>query len=85
MRQHIKACTKSGLSVIRYCAQNGIVKSAYYYWHKKLKGQSNASGFVALSVSKISSSVEIIYPDGVQLSYSGGIKTDVLKALVCCI
>lgn len=84
MHQHIEACNKSGLTVGDYCAQNGIVKSNYYYWLKKLNGGIKASGFVALSVGK-SSSVEMTYPNGVQLSFSGEISAATLKALVCCI
>lgn len=84
MRFHIEACSQSGLTVSEYCTQNGIVKSNYYYWLKKLKGVSKASGFVALSVGK-SSSVEITYPNGVQLSFSGEINAATLQVLVCCI
>lgn len=84
MRQHIEACNKSGLTVSAYCIQNSIVKSNYYYWLKKLNGENKASGFVALSVGK-SALVEITYPNGVQLSFSGEIDVTTLKALVCCI
>lgn len=84
MRSHIESCSKSGLSVAGYCAQNGLVKSCYYYWHKKLLGEKGSSGFIPVSIKR-SSSVEIIYPNGVQLSFTGDINAATLKALVCCI
>lgn len=84
MRSHIEACSQSGLTVSDYCQQNGIIKSNYYYWLKKLNAENKAAGFVALSVGK-GASVEITYPNGVQLSFSGEIDAATLKALVCCI
>jgi len=84
MRTHIEVCRKSGLTVTDYCSQNGLVKSGYYYWLKKLSGTNQPSGFTAISVAK-SASIEISYPNGVQLSYAGDITATTLKALVCCI
>jgi hypothetical protein len=84
MRSHIEACSQSGLTVTAYCAENGIVKSNYYYWLKKLNAANKTRGFVALSVAK-NASVEITYPNGVQISFSGEINAATLKALVCCI
>lgn len=86
MRSHIEACAKSGLSVSDYCTQNGLVKSSYYYWYKRLTMENTPSGFIPISVnSKAAGSVEIIYPNAVQLSYSGNLDVALLKALVCCI
>lgn len=83
MRLHIVACSKSGLTVSEYCKQNGVVKSGYYYWLKKLNAINQPSGFTAISVAK-NASVEISYPNGVQLSFSGEINAVTVKALVCC-
>ncbi|MFZ6023973.1 MAG: IS66 family insertion sequence element accessory protein TnpA [Bacteroidota bacterium] len=52
MRHHIDICSKSGLTVAEYCLQNGIVKSGYYYWSKKLQGENKAPGFTAISIVK---------------------------------
>lgn len=84
MRVHIESCRQSGLTVSEYCLQNGIVKSGYYYWLKKLNGAGKASGFTALGISP-GASVAITYPNGVQLSFTGDINTHIIKALVCCI
>lgn len=84
MRFHIEACSKSGLTVADYCSQNGIAKSGYYYWLKKLNGKNRSSGFTAITVPT-ASSVAISYPNGVQLSFTGAINIATVKALVCCI
>ena len=84
MRFHIEACSQSGLTVTEYCTQNGLVKSNYYYWVKKLDGENKPSGFTAVSVAT-DATVEIVYPNGVQLSYRGAINAVVIKTLICCI
>ena len=84
MRLHIEAQRKSGLTVTDYCTQNGLVKSNYYYWVKKLDGENKPSGFTAVSVAT-DAGVEVIYPNGVQLSYRGAINAVVIKTLICCI
>lgn len=84
MRAHIEACSESGLTVRDYCIQNGIVKSSYYYWHKRLSAGKSLGGFTPISVSR-GSSVEITYPNGVQLSFTGEVNAVTIKALVCCI
>jgi hypothetical protein len=84
MRLHIEACSRSGLAVTDYCTQNGLVKSNYYYWVKKLKGENKPSGFTAVSVAT-DARVEVTYPNGVQLSYRGAINATVIKTLICCI
>ena len=83
MRRHIEAQSISGLTVTEYCAQNGIVKSNYYYWHRKLS-ERKVAGFTPTHVGR-DSSIEVTYPNGVQLSFVGEINTVTIKALVCCI
>ena len=87
MRFHIEACSKSVLTVAEYCSRNGLVKSGYYYWYKKLTGDNKASGFIPVSVEQNpgTAPVEVIYPNGVRLSFSGDINIGILKQLVCCI
>ena len=50
MRRHIEAQSISGLTVTEYCAQNGIVKSNYYYWHRKLS-ERKVAGFTPIHVT----------------------------------
>lgn len=84
MRLHIEACRQSGLTVSEYCAQNGLIKSNYYYWIKKLGSENRSSGFTAVNITT-NTSIEITYPNGVQLSFTGNMNVAAIKALVCCI
>jgi len=84
MRQHIEACRKSGLTVTDYCSQNGLVKSNYYYWIKKLGSEDKSGGFTTVKVAT-NAAIEITYPYGVQLSFTGNINVATIKELVCCI
>jgi transposase-like protein len=85
MRGHIEACKQSGLSVVAYCKQHGIVKSVYYKWVKKWSSENTVAGFTQVDVASTSTTIEITYPNGVRLSYSGALDTSTLKLLVCCI
>lgn len=84
MLLHIEACRQSGLTVTDYCSQNGLVKSNYYYWIKKLGSENKSSGFTAVKVTT-NAAIEITYPNGVQLSFTGNINVAIIKELVCCI
>ena len=84
MGRHIEACRQSGLTVTDYCSQNGLVKSNYYYWIKKLGSENKSSGFTAVKVTT-NAAIEITYPNGVQLSFTGNINIAIIKELVCCI
>lgn len=86
MRSHIESCNQSGLTVSNYCEQNGLMKSSYYYWHKRLRLINGTPGFVPVFVNpKLSGSIEVTYPNGVCISYSGELNATSIKALVCCI
>ena len=39
-----------GLNVKAFCTNEGIAKSTFYYWSKKLKRKENAKGFIPLVV-----------------------------------
>jgi len=39
MRRHVEACQAGTLTVEQYCIEQGIKKSVYYYWHKRLTEQ----------------------------------------------
>ena len=57
---------ESGLSRKVFCAQVGITLSKFNYWVAKERAQS-AEGFVELSGGSPSSTVELIYPNGIRL------------------
>jgi len=41
---------ESGLSVKRFCSNEGIAPSTYYYWQKKLRGDVSGRNFIPLLV-----------------------------------
>mgnify|MGYP001041614754 FL=1 len=84
MRRHIESCKQSGLTVSEYCIQKGILKSNYYYWIKKLGSENKSGSFTAVKVTT-NAAIEITYPNGVQLSFTGNINVATIKELVCCI
>ncbi len=86
MHSHIQACQAGTQSVEQYCQQQGIKKSSYYYWRKRLSKQTVASGFVPLGIDgNYGQSAEVIvsFPNGVSIRFSAGVKASILKELVC--
>jgi transposase-like protein len=39
-RQHIRECQQSGLTVKRWCLENEVRESQYYYWLKTIREES---------------------------------------------
>ena len=46
--QHLKVWKKSGLSQAEYCRQNGLSRSRFGYWKRKLSNEEKAVEFVML-------------------------------------
>ena len=88
MHHHIQACQAGTQSVEQYCQQQGIRKSSYYYWCKRLSKQTVPSGFVPLGIEvhdRQSTDVIVTFPNGVSIRFKAGVKVSVLKELACCI
>lgn len=87
MRFHIESHRSSGLSVVAYCKQHNLVKSNFYYWLKKLSKASKPVSFVPITVDPLAadSTVEVHFPSGVYVVFSGSVKASLLKEVVCCI
>ncbi|MDQ6890580.1 MAG: hypothetical protein M3Z56_09940 [Bacteroidota bacterium] len=86
MRLHIEAHTKSNVTVEQYCRENGLARSCYYYWHKKLSVKNESAGFVPLTLhGQPEGEIKIAYPNGVQIIFSGSVPVADLKELACCI
>jgi hypothetical protein len=39
-----------GLNVTAFCSNEGLAKSTFYYWKKKLHGRQSVKGFIPLMV-----------------------------------
>lgn len=84
MREHIEACTQSGLTVSDYCKQHGVVKSVYYYWYKKIMTPERQGSFVPIDLNNtaLSCGIEVIYPNGVRVLVPASASLSILKVLI---
>ena len=84
MRQHIEACLVSGMCIEEYCKEQNLKPSRYYYWRKKLSGDSkvNTGSFIQLQPISQSSCIEIVFTNGVKIHFENLVPVDYLKQLV---
>ena len=81
--EQIKAQQESGMTVQKWCAENGIVPKTYYYHLRKVREQCLESepAIVPLAVPKATSNIRI-EKNGLQISLPSDISADTLLALV---
>ena len=79
----IKAKQASGMTVQKWCEENGIKPKTYYYHLRKLREKcvASAPAIVPLGVPKCSSDIHI-EKNGLQISLPTDISADTLIALV---
>jgi len=84
MRQYIAACQVSGVYVEQYCKEQHLKPSTYYYWCKKLVGDSkiDTGSFIQLQPVSQNSSVEIVFASGVKIHFGNLVSATYLKQLV---
>lgn len=77
----IESCIHKGDNKSRFCKEQGIRKSTFYYWHKKYtqKKRSGNSGFIPVRIDNRDAEVppgkiEIQYPNGVRLLLTANTK-----------
>jgi hypothetical protein len=56
IRELIKRQKDTGLNITAFCANEGIPKSSYYYWRKRLRNEPG-KGFIQLQVNTIPSTL----------------------------
>jgi hypothetical protein len=79
----IEAQQASGLTVLQWCAENGIKPRTYYYHLKKVREQflNPSPSIVPLNVPRQSSDIRI-EKNGLQIALTADIAPDTLLALV---
>ena len=79
----IESQQSSGLSVQKWCAENGVNPKTYYYRLRKVREQciETAPSIVPLSVPQSSDKINI-EKNGLQISLPADISVDILTALV---
>ena len=79
----IEAQQASGLTVLQWCAENGIKPKTYYYHLKKVRDQFLDSSLTIVPLNVPQQSADIrIEKNGVQISLPVNISPDTLLALV---
>ena len=79
----IVAQQASGMTMQKWCAENGINPKTYYYHLRKLREKcvASAPAIVPLGIPKCTSSIHI-EKDGLQISLPTDISAETLSALV---
>lgn len=82
-----QAYLTSGLTQSRFCAAHQLTPSRFYYWLKRFRVQES-TGSGALPPLQVSGEgvgsgeVEISYPDGTRIYFSGPVPSGTLKSLL---
>ena len=64
-RERIEACESSGLSIARYCREQGISGAQYHWWKSELKRRA-ARRSVALFAEVRQARVEAVVPSAIR-------------------
>lgn len=73
---------ESGLSVKDFCSNEGIAKSTFYYWHKKVRKNRSKQDFIPLVVKSAPSNLAVNHSKGHSLVTDSVETDDVLLELV---
>ncbi|MBR4626326.1 MAG: IS66 family insertion sequence element accessory protein TnpB [Ruminococcus sp.] len=81
--EQIKAQQESGMTVRKWCAENGIIPKTYYYHLRKVREQCLESepAIVPVAVPRETSNIRI-EKNGLQISLPADISADTLLAIV---
>lgn len=78
----VEACNASGLSVQKWCRQNGISAKTYYYHLRKVREATlSENSIVPLGTQKISDSIEI-KTDIMNISVPADCSTETLAVIL---
>lgn len=95
-RDLVKRQSTSGLSVRRFCLENGVGENSFYSWRRKFQRQDEASGavvknaeaqktgpfeFVPLQLIEQAGSVDVVHPLGFQLRLHGHVDPEMLNQI----
>ena|SRR5450755_2898705 len=86
MFDHINQWQQSGLTQKAFCGQVNLAYHIFHYWYKRYRITESkpASSFIKLRVStpSVTSSMELVLPDGKRLLFYQPVSIDYLKALI---
>ena len=86
MFDHIDRWQQSGLTQKAFCREVNLAYHVFHYWYRRYRiaESTPASSFIKLRVStpSVSSSIELVLPDGKRLLFHQLVSIDYLKALI---
>ncbi len=89
-RGHILNARERGVTKAKYCSEQGISKTTFYYWDRKLFGDGFAkrrksdrpSAFVPVISEVTSTEIQITLPNGIVVHCNSGHELSWVKSLV---
>lgn len=84
----IKKWQASGISPKEFCNKHDLSFHIFYYWLRKYKQQQTSlrSGFIPVEVNPVEEpfkrELQILYPNGVQITLSDEVSIPRIKALI---
>ena len=87
-RERISEQERSGLSVRRFCQQQGIAEHALYYWRRRLREQQQPMRFalvereLARQESATEASLELVLRSGERLRIGAGVDAITLRTVL---
>ena len=86
MFDYINQWQQSGLTQKAFCQQVNLAYHVFHYWYKRYRITESkpAPSFIKLGVStsSVTSSIELVLPDGKRLLFHQPVSSDYLKALI---
>ena len=86
MFDYIDQWQQSGLTQKAFCQQVNLAYHVFHYWYRRYRITESkpASSFIKLRVStpSVTSSIELVLPDGRRLLFHQPVSIDYLKALI---
>jgi hypothetical protein len=86
--EHIAAWRSTGLSQAEYCRSNGLVKSRFWYWRRRLdRHEAEDISFVPVAVSPNrtsppSGAIRVITPNGYRIELENGFDPHGMRQLL---
>ena len=85
MFDYINQWQQSGMTQKVFCGQVNLAYHVFHYWYKRYRiTESKPASFIKLGVSTpcVSSSIELVLPDGKRLLVPQPVSIDYLNALI---
>jgi hypothetical protein len=81
-RQRLQRLERSGLSVVAFCAKEGVSVPSFYAWRRRLQPPApQATRLVPVRLLPVVAPVEVLLPAGLVLRLTPGCDLDFVRSL----